>query len=778
MGGPTASSSRFIAAVVRRRRWVIALWAGVVLASSATYVARFQVDNSVAAWFLDDDPELATYRRHNAEFGEFEWTHLWLRAGSVFAPEFLRDLQALCGQIGALEGVERVVAMTGAGGITRSPSGGLRYRDFYEVAPGELPDAGQAAGLRAAVRGDPLSDGRLVPRGDDRFTVVAIQNANLVHATEPYRIRLIDSVRRLVAGYPTIVDSGFVGTAVINAELNRAALRDMRVYYALITAFVLIGGGLALGRAADLAILCAVLAGTVMPVMGLIAASGLAFNLMTVMLPTLLVTVGASYLIHFLDGFQLARRGGTDVATAISATFQRLLRPGIWTSATTAIGFLSLAASPVAPLRQVGVFAALGIALAWVNAITVAPALLSFTRRGARGGRQRRRRAGSRLLFWLRHPHPSLALALALGFAAGAAGLPMLRADTDYVKFFKRGSEVREDYAQLGRLGMPSSYLTIDVSLAEGDRFAEVARHRAMRRFEDSLGAMPGVMYIESLDRLVEHFATGVAGGAPGPADPGVLGTLLVMAESGLMAESAEFVAGGGDRVRIRAMTGPLSTGDIEAFRRGLRELAAELPEGWEVALTGTNVLWANMDAHVVRTQLLAIGITATALLLLLPVALRSPLLGALGFAASFVPILCTLGLMAWLGIPVNIATCILGGAVVGLSVDDTIYLLSGVRDRLARGFSVGAAVRGGVSTTGRAMTKTSLVLIGGFLTMAGSDFLPSVYFGLFFALSILFALLADLVVLPVVLRLAGSSRGLGGAEKEVVRSPRGRHLP
>ena len=133
----------------------------------------------------------------------------------------------------------------------------------------------------------------------------------------------------------------------------------------------------------------------------------------------------------------------------------------------------------------------------------------------------------------------------------------------------------------------------------------------------------------------------------------------------------------------------------------------------------------------------------------------RSLVLGLLGFVVSFVPVLCTLGLMAWFGLPVNIATCILGGVVVGLAVDDTIYFLSRVREGILPGVSVDNAVRRATWTTGRAMIKTLLILTGGFLTMAASDFMPSVYFGIFFAFSILVALLADLIVLPFFLRLA-----------------------
>ena len=92
---------------------------------------------------------------------------------------------------------------------------------------------------------------------------------------------------------------------------------------------------------------------------------------------------------------------------------------------------------------------------------------------------------------------------------------------------------------------------------------------------------------------------------------------------------------------------------------------------------------------------------------------------------------------------------------MIGLAVDDTIYFLLRVREGARQGMSVDDAIRHATWSTGRAMIKTSLILTGGFLTMVASDFMPSVYFGIFFAFSILVALLADLIVLPFFLRMA-----------------------
>ena len=731
-------ASRHISAVTRLRWVVLSLWLVGVGASAWVYVSQFRIDNSVAIWFLEDDPELDVYRTHLSEFGEKEWTYVWLRADSIYSPEFLSDLQNLRDQLETLDNVTRVIALTDAGGFQLSQGG---EPEFKAYGPAEL---------RQKIRGDPLYEGWLVPKDDDRFTIIAVENANKIDEIEPYRIQLVNEIKEAVSSYPSVIGSGIVGTTIINSELNRAARRDMFIYYALITAFVVVGGGLTLRRVRDVAVLCAVVLGSVVPVVGAISTLNLPFNLITVMLPTIIVTVSVSYLIHFISEFHVLRQEHPDIPTAISLTFQRLLRPGFWTTISTAIGFSSLMLSPVAPIQQVGVFATVGIALAWLNTITVAPALLSLLWQTGAEVSPAPEGKSSRLVGWLECPHPFLALALAAALVAGASGLMKLDADTDYVKFFRPGSPVQEDYSQLSDLNMPGAYLTVTLDLPPGTGLADHGRHQDMQELVTSLETLPVVLDVRCLDTWVGEIAKQLGSSAPF-----IVETFLGLFESGQFGPTDLFLSKDGRRQRMLVMTGSLSTRDINQFRDDLAGVAKDYPAEWNISLTGTNVLWANMDAHVIDTQMRSIGITAVALLVLLPIALGSLCLGLAGFVVSFVPVLCTLGLMGWLGLPVNIATCLLGGVVIGLAVDDSIYFLLRVRESSRQGVPVDSALRQAVQTTGRAMIKTSLILTGGFLTMAASDFMPSVYFGIFFAFSILVALLADLVVLPFFLRKA-----------------------
>jgi predicted RND superfamily exporter protein len=747
-------SSRYISAVIRFRWLIIGAWFAVTAAAGCLYLTKFRIDNSVAIWFLEDDPELASYRESLETFGEREWTYLWLKTDSVFAPEFLRDLQDLAARIGELDHVHRTVAITDARGTQQDDAGRQQAVDYYGSPRGEVPSVSEIAELKAGLGRSPLYSEALLVAGDETFTILAVQNDNLIREIEPYRIQLIDRVHELVARYPTIADSGLVGTTVVNAELNRAAERDMFVYYSLIAAFVLLVGSVVLRYRRDLLVLIAVLVGTVVPVMGCAATLGLSFNLMTIMLPTLLVTVSVSYLIHFLNEFHLQRATGRAPAEALGGTVSTLIRPGIWTSVTTVIGFVSLTASAVAPIRQVGWLAALGIGMAWLTTFTIAPLLLHLLW-GKSGATRRGASVGARfdaLLLKATRPRPLVVLGFGAAVAIAASALPRLGADTNYVEFFKPGSDVRQDYDQLVDIGLPQSSLDITITFPNGSRFADLERHRELLSFEGELARLPEVRRIESLSRIVRLMHEDLSGGPNG--DARQLAVLLMLAEGQMMPEAEEFISADGNTIRLRVMTDYMGTDALTAFRAEIdKVIDRALPGDFKTNLSGTTLLWANMDEQVIRTQLLTIAITGAAMLIILPIAFRSVLLGLLGFVVSFIPILCTLGIMAWVGLPVNIASCILGGVVIGLSVDDTIYFASRIRDSLGRGSTVDEAVRQATLSSGRAMVKTSVVLSGGFLTMTASDFLPSVYFGLFFAASIIVALLADLLLLPALLR-------------------------
>lgn len=760
---------------LQRLRWgIVAFWIALVCVSAWLYLARFHIDNSVGIWFLANDTEVAAYRDYNRTYGDKEWTFVLVQTRSIYEPEFLGQLKAAVERIEMLADVERVVSIANARDSETDADGFLQYLPILRMS-GTEPTNDELQGFRERLSANPIFVNNLYQLSDERHTALLIQNANHLDKVEPYRIRLIDQVRAILAEYPAIENFALAGTTVINAELNRAAKRDMLVYYVLISIFLVVSGFLFLNHFKDVLVLLAVVTGSVLPTLGAVAGLGLAFNMVTIMLPTILVSMSVSVVVHLINDFKHERRY-YPATIAMERALSVLLRPSLWTTLTTMIGFLSLTVSEVIPVRQLGFLAAFGILLAWLQTLVVAPVLLRLFWSNSKpesSGRLRWSRRVTHGALNLVERHPRKVLVIGLLLCLGLLGLLRLYADTDYVRFFRPDSTMRVDYHKIDTTDFSQYYISLDLDFA-GQGYASEPAFSQVQSLERSIEALPEVRKVLSAGQLLreaDRAFTGerVAADAFSKFGSTQVNQLILLAEASGNDDLSDLLTGDRSRSQLLIMTDYMSTKKLEAFRARLTELTEfHLSVDINSVATGTNVLWANMDTNVIRTQVISLLIVFTMLAVLMPLLQGSLVMGLLGLGVSMLPVLCVLGLMGWFGIEVNMATCLIGGIAIGVAVDDTIYLLHRIRHQLGRGSSLRQAVRRGILITGRAMTTTSLILIGGFLTMTLSDFMPSAEFGGLFAITILFALFGDLLLLPVLLyllfsRQAGTSPVLPG---------------
>ena len=121
----------------------------------------------------------------------------------------------------------------------------------------------------------------------------------------------------------------------------------------------------------------------------------------------------------------------------------------------------------------------------------------------------------------------------------------------------------------------------------------------------------------------------------------------------------------------------------------------------------------------------------------------------AVGFSA-FLHLL-VLGLMGWMNIPLDIMTITIAAITIGIGVDDTIHYAHRFKDEV-RQHGQERAVHRAHASVGRAMAYTTLVITLGFSILALSNFVPTVYFGLFTGAAMLIALISNLTLLPLLL--------------------------
>ncbi|MEQ9737497.1 MAG: MMPL family transporter, partial [Algiphilus sp.] len=188
-----------------------------------------------------------------------------------------------------------------------------------------------------------------------------------------------------------------------------------------------------------------------------------------------------------------------------------------------------------------------------------------------------------------------------------------------------------------------------------------------------------------------------------------------------------------------------------------LQRVRSDLIEQFElepdqVHLTGPMVLYNNVIQSLYQSQAQTLGVVFIAIGLMFLLLFRSLKMAVIGVAPTVLAALTVLGVMGWFAIPLDIMTITIAAITIGIGVHDTIHYSYRYRDEVLEKGYEGAAMRAHLSV-GRAMFYTTLVVTLGFSILTLSNFVPTILFGLFTGVAMVFALLANMTLLPLLLQ-------------------------
>jgi predicted RND superfamily exporter protein len=174
---------------------------------------------------------------------------------------------------------------------------------------------------------------------------------------------------------------------------------------------------------------------------------------------------------------------------------------------------------------------------------------------------------------------------------------------------------------------------------------------------------------------------------------------------------------------------------------------------GIGVTLTGTTYLDNLMDKYLLESQVKGFSLAFLSVIGVLFIAFWSVKYGGLSIIPNLLPIIFIIGIMGWSGITLNTGTVMVASVALGIVVDDTIHFISRFRKELKfNKFPFQDALRETTVSVGKAIIFTSVINIAGFLILLISGFQPTREFGMLIALTLFFAIIGDILVLPSVI--------------------------
>ncbi len=237
------------------------------------------------------------------------------------------------------------------------------------------------------------------------------------------------------------------------------------------------------------------------------------------------------------------------------------------------------------------------------------------------------------------------------------------------------------------------------------------------------------------------------------------------------------FVDSTGQVARITTFIRDVKTERMEEIETELRVNLNKIfpPDRYKVSLTGKALLFLKGTKYLVKNLILSLSLAIGLIALFMAYLFRSFRMIVISLIPNLLPLLVTAGVMGFVGVPIKPSTILVFSIAFGISVDDTIHFLAKYRQELsANRWRIQKSVYAALRETGVSMFYTSIVLFFGFSVFVLSSFGGTVALGALVSATLLFAMLANLILLPSL--LLSLERSI--ANKEVLKKPQIDILP
>lgn len=787
---PRAWTAAGVRAIARRPKLALAALLLLIICvwGAAAVRGTRPFDNGLRIWFLEGSDQLRRLDEFHAAFGNDEVLVVaWREERSVTEPAGLALVADVSSRVAALRGVESVTSLA-----TVLWTGTEADEVLCERLFPPRPTADDAARARDRLERMPLLKELLLSK-DGKTTLVQIA---------PSRTEDLDQLRApLLAAVKAETDAAFRaagrepawlwgGAGVLNEALNQASQHDSGVFTLASLVVIVACLRLLLGSSRAVLLAATSVGSAAVLLVGVHFAAGCSLNMVTMVLPSLVLVVGLTDSVYFLSTWTQERTTleaeGLSREECVARVVGHAALPGLFNSVTSAVGFLSFLATDMAVLRVFGLFAGVGIALAYLCSVVVCTAGLVLL--DVRGAPPEGTRVDALFLKLARLVARRKALVLGgagLVLLVGAAGITRLESDSDPMRYFFEDHPVRAADATIERWFGPYLPLELVVDAGRADGVKDPALLRALDQLaKRTVARERAVSRVTSVADVVRHIHRVLADEDGLPASAELVEQELVFGYDPdrsddplklvdwppvtLPRTAAEVAAGaparvspgwGLARVTLRCGSVGLKEGraivdrTLEDARGGL------LPPGATIQAAGYAPLYATLIDYLVWGQVWSICTTFGVIALVLLVLFRSWRWALLSLPANVVPVVATLGFMGWAGIPLDGATVLIASISLGVAVDDTIHLLFKLRELADRTGDEVGAVEETMRTTGAAITTSSIVMALGFGVVGLASLKSVAWFGVLTAVTMVSALLAELLITPAIVLATARTR-------------------
>ena len=775
---------------------------------------RFQLDASSDTLLLDNDPDLKIYRENSRKYGSSDFLVIAFTPDKdIFTNETITLLENLVGKLKEVDGISNVLSLFDVPLLSYSEQsinelaenvvtlstddvdltkakyefetnevyrGLLISKDLKTIALQMTLKPNESYQKLISKRYELLDQKNLIEEKSFKqdlesldFQIEEQKQINLINEAT-----LINEVRRITKDYEGYGEIFLGGGAMIAHDTIKMIQQDLFTFgVAVFFMFVLILS--IIFRQFRWVIVPLVSAGlSALFTTGLISWIGWKVTVVSANFIALLMIIGISLTVHLVVRYREITSKFNDIShnEALKRTLSQMFLPCLYTALTTMVAFASLIISDIRPIIDFGLLMVLSIFIAFSVSFVFFGSLASLMNKNLKDTNID---YSSGFTTWInslvvRFKNIILLISL-LGFIFSIVGINKLSVENKFIDYFKPTTEIYKGLSLIDKKLGGTAPLDIIISAPENnfendyeseDDFDDFGLETEqygywfnsqnlsyLEEIHDYLEARPEIGKVLSVSSAIK-LAEIVKGNKLDDLELALLRKVLPEDINNQLLSS--YISEDDNQVRLSARV-------IESMnglnrKKLIEEVKNDLIKNYELTedqfyLSGISVIYNNLLQSLFQSLIGSLSIVFAAIFAMFIILFRSLYMATIAMIPNLLSASSVLGIIGWSGIPIDIMTVTVAAISIGIGVDNTIHYVHRFLKEYEQSNNYDLAIKNSHSTIGRAMFYTSLTIVLGFMILVSSNFNPSVFFGIFTSFSMIVAILAALMLLPVLIR-------------------------
>ncbi|TDQ32329.1 efflux RND transporter permease subunit [Zeaxanthinibacter enoshimensis] len=510
-------------------------------------------------------------------------------------------------------------------------------------------------------------------------------------------------------------------------------------------------------------------------------------TVLTALIPPLIIVIGIPNCIFLINKYQQEVKKHGNQALSLQRVISKIGNATLMTNVTTASGFATFIITDSTLLKEFGIVASINILFIFILSLLIIPIIYSFmSLPKTKHLKHLNKKWIDTFVNWMERMVRERRIAVYLvsisALVVSIIGIYQINISGSPIEDMPKKAEFFKDirFFEAEFDGIMPLEIVINTKREKG--VMKPATLKRMERLSEVIRETPELSEPVSMVNLVKYSKQAFYNGIPKyyQLPTSQENTFIMDVAKNSRGNSnllSTFVDSTGQYARITTYIQDVKTDRMEAIEQDLVENAAKIfpEERYEVSFTGKALLFLKGTKYLVKNLIMSLALAIGLIALFIAYLFRSFRMVVISLVPNLLPLVITAGVMGYVGVPIKPSTILVFSVAFGISVDDTIHFLAKYRQELiANRWRIQKSVYAALRETGVSMFYTSIVLFFGFSVFIISSFGGTVALGALVSATLLFAMLANLILLPSL--LLSLERSI--ANKEVLKKPQIDILP